>query len=208
MDKEELEYDYIFKILLIGDSGVGKSSILLRYTDDCFQEDQTCTIGVDFKVKTLDIRGKRINLTMWDTAGQEKFRSITTSYYRGTHGIVLVYDVNSRKSFEAINTWLSEVDLYATNPDLIKLLIGNKVDQSNREVTKEEGNNFAREKQMLFMECSAKTKVGIQAAFDELVSKIMETPALYEASKPRHKSTTNTVLTSERQPDTSASYCC
>eukprot|EP01105_Mastigella_eilhardi_P004136 TRINITY_DN1548_c0_g1_i1.p2 TRINITY_DN1548_c0_g1~~TRINITY_DN1548_c0_g1_i1.p2 ORF type:complete len:164 (+),score=47.28 TRINITY_DN1548_c0_g1_i1:83-574(+) len=123
------DYDHLFKILLIGDSGVGKSSILLRFSDDSFEEDMPCTIGVDFKIKYVDHNGKCINMTIWDTAGQEKFRSLTSSYYRGTHGICLVYDVSKRESFAHLNQWLNEVELYTTNPDAIKMLIGNKVDK-------------------------------------------------------------------------------
>jgi len=107
-------YDHIFKILLIGDAGVGKSSILLRFTDDAFEEHLASTIGVDFKVKTLHMRGKTLKLTIWDTAGQERFRTLTSSYYRGCHGIILVFDVNDRPSFEHLRTWLDEFELCAT----------------------------------------------------------------------------------------------
>jgi len=181
MATESSEYDHLFKVLLIGDSGVGKSSILLRWVDDEFEEDHPATIGVDFKTKMMSLDSKRINLTIWDTAGQEKFRSLTSSYYRGTHGIILVYDVTKRPSFAALEHWLNEIQIYATNPDVILLLVGNKIDkQAEREVTREEGQRFARSKAMLFMECSAKTKLGIQQAFEELVQKILETPSLWQ----------------------------
>jgi len=160
------EYDQLFKILLIGDSGVGKSSILLRFTDDDFEEDHPATIGVDFKTKLITLDGKRVNLTIWDTAGQEKFRSLTSSYYRGTHGIILVYDVTKRVSFLSLEQWLNEVEMYSTNQDVITLLVGNKVDKSEREVSREEAAKFAKAKSMLFIECSAKTKLGIQQAFE------------------------------------------
>lgn len=173
------DYDHLFKLLIIGDSGVGKSSILLRFTEDDFEEDQPCTIGVDFKVKMLEFANKKLNLTIWDTAGQEKFRSLTSSYYRGTQGIILVYDVTNRKSFEHLELWLSEIDMYTTNEDVVKLLVGNKVDRPDREVSKEEGAEFARSKAMVFIECSAKTRLGIQQTFEELVQKILDTPTLY-----------------------------
>jgi len=176
------EYDQLFKILLIGDSGVGKSSILLRFTDDDFEEDHPATIGVDFKTKLITLDGKRVNLTIWDTAGQEKFRSLTSSYYRGTHGIILVYDVTKRVSFLSLEQWLNEVEMYSTNQDVITLLVGNKVDKSEREVSREEAAKFAKAKSMLFIECSAKTKLGIQQAFEELVQKILDTPVLCQSS--------------------------
>ncbi|KAL6067976.1 Rab subfamily of small GTPases [Balamuthia mandrillaris] len=173
-------YDHLFKLLLIGDSGVGKSSLLLRFTDDEFDEEHPCTIGVDFKVKMLRLRDKLLNLTIWDTAGQEKFRSLTSSYYRGTQGIILVYDVTSRKSFEHLVDWLNEVEMYCNKEDVVKLLVANKTDKRGREVTREEGTAFAKSRAMVYIECSAKTKLGVQQAFEELVTKILETPSLYQ----------------------------
>jgi Ras-related protein Rab-18 len=108
-------FDHLFKLLIIGDSSVGKSSILLRFTDDEFDDEHPVTIGVDFKVKTIQLGAKRINLTIWDTAGQEKFRSLTSSYYRGTQGIILVYDVSSRESFQHLSVWLNEIEMYCNN---------------------------------------------------------------------------------------------
>lgn len=189
-----------FKITMIGDSGVGKSSILVRFTDDNFEEDQACTIGVDFKTKKMDVGGRSAVLNIWDTAGQEKFRSLTGSYYRGTQGIILVYDVNQRQSFESISNWLEEVDHNTTNPDIILLLVGNKVDKQ-RQVTREEGLKFAQKNQMLFIECSAKTKVGVQQTFEELVQKILDTPSLWAADKKQ------TVSPNQSQPDLGAPAC-
>lgn len=180
------DYDHLFKLLIIGDSGVGKSSILLRFTEDDFEEDQPCTIGVDFKVKMIEFANKKLNLTIWDTAGQEKFRSLTSSYYRGTQGIILVYDVTNRKSFEHLELWLGEIEMYTTNEDVVKLLVGNKIDRPDREVSKEEGAEFARSKAMVFIECSAKTRLGIQQTFEELVQKILDTPSLYSKTPTEH----------------------
>eukprot|EP01104_Vermistella_antarctica_P005517 TRINITY_DN1602_c5_g1_i1.p1 TRINITY_DN1602_c5_g1~~TRINITY_DN1602_c5_g1_i1.p1 ORF type:complete len:202 (-),score=59.50 TRINITY_DN1602_c5_g1_i1:24-629(-) len=176
-----MDYDLLFKLLLIGDSGVGKSSMLLRFTDGKFDNEQTCTIGVDFKIKLMDFDGKRINLTLWDTAGQEKFRSLTSSYYRGTQGIILVYDVTKRSTFEHLNDWLQEIDMYCTNDDVVCLLVGNKIDLEEREVSKQEAIEYARSKGMVFIETSAKTKMGIQQAFEEIVHKIVDTPSLHAA---------------------------
>ena len=125
------EYDHVFKLLLIGDAGVGKSSILLRYTDNTFDEHLQSTIGVDFKVKIAVKDGKKIKLTIWDTAGQERFRTLTSAYYRGAQGIILTYDVTRRETFEALNVWLQEVDVYSPGggANVVKLLVGNKIDK-------------------------------------------------------------------------------
>ncbi|KAJ2484244.1 Cu-binding protein, partial [Coemansia sp. RSA 2052] len=122
-----------FKILLVGDSNVGKSSILLRFTDDHFlpPEDTSATIGVDFKVKMYDLGSKRYKLTIWDTAGQERFRTLTSSYYRGAQGVILVYDVCSRESFEHLNNWIDELSTYCSSDDIIKMVIGNKIDKES-----------------------------------------------------------------------------
>lgn len=171
------------KILIIGESGVGKSSLLLRFTDDTFDPEQAATIGVDFKVKTLTVDGNKTKLAIWDTAGQERFRTLTPSYYRGAQGVILVYDVCSRNSFNKLDNWLNELETFSTKHELIKMLVGNKIDQSKREVSKEDGLKFARKHQMLFIEASAKTKEGVQCAFEELVEKIIQTPGLWETDR-------------------------
>jgi len=172
-------YDHLFKVLMIGDAGVGKSSMLLRFTDDSFDDHIQSTIGVDFKVKHLDVAGKRIKLTIWDTAGQERFRTLTSSYYRGAQGVVLVYDVTRRDSFENLEQWLKEVKMYSPNngEGVVKLLVGNKVDL-DRKVGREEAEDWARSQGMLFLEASAKTKTGIRQCFMEVVNKIVEDPEL------------------------------
>ena len=173
---------------MIGDSAVGKSSILLRFTDDVFSEKHAATIGVDFRTRDMTFRGKVIRTTVWDTAGQEKFRSLTSSYYRGTHGIVLVYDVTNRESFNHVTDWLNEIGTYCGEDDCVMLLVGNKIDLEARAVSTQEGQAFAREKNMVFIETSAKTTAGIRHTFEELVQKVLDNPRLEAETRPKDKS--------------------
>eukprot|EP01057_Protomagalhaensia_wolfi_P005094 Protomagalhaensia_wolfi_Nauph_80__5093@NODE_541_length_2336_cov_32_937310_g402_i0_p2_GENE_NODE_541_length_2336_cov_32_937310_g402_i0NODE_541_length_2336_cov_32_937310_g402_i0_p2_ORF_typecomplete_len211_score30_24Ras/PF00071_22/2_5e55Roc/PF08477_13/1_2e24Arf/PF00025_21/2_6e22Gtr1_RagA/PF04670_12/2_2e09GTP_EFTU/PF00009_27/1_5e08SRPRB/PF09439_10/3_4e06AAA/PF00004_29/0_00039MMR_HSR1/PF01926_23/0_00047FeoB_N/PF02421_18/0_0024AIG1/PF04548_16/0_01RsgA_GTPase/PF03193_16/1_4RsgA_GTPase/PF03193_16/33DUF81 len=179
-------YDHLLKILLIGNSGVGKSAVLLRSVGEGFDENQLATIGVDFRVKFMNVKGKSLKLAIWDTAGQERFRTLTSTYYKGAHGIVLVYDVSDPESFKALNHWLGEIRKHSTNPNAILVLIANKIDRRPRAddpgdgqyVTRTDGEDFAIEHSMLFVETSAKTNEGIDQAFEELVLKIVESNAL------------------------------
>jgi len=178
MDEEVLT---TLKILIIGESGVGKSSILVRFTDDNFDPDQTLTIGVDFKTKRLSVDGNIVKLAIWDTAGQERFRTLTPSYYRDAQGAILVYDVSNYSTFAKLETWLSELETYSTKTNIVKMIVGNKIDKENREVSREDAMNFARRHQTLYIEASAKTKDGVHCAFEELVHKIIQTPGLWES---------------------------
>merc|ERR1711968_358658 len=150
------EYDYLFKLLLIGDSGVGKSCLLLRFADDTYAESYISTIGVDFKIRTIQLESKTIKLQIWDTAGQERFRTITSSYYRGAHGIIVVYDITDSDSFANVKQWLEEIQRYACE-GVNKLLVGNKCDlASKRQVEKKTAEDFAGKLDIPFLETSAK----------------------------------------------------
>ncbi|XP_052184216.1 ras-related protein RABC2a-like [Diospyros lotus] len=174
-------YDYSFKILLIGDSGVGKSTLLLSFISNAHShQNLSPTIGVDFKIKQLTVGGKRVKLTIWDTAGQERFGTLTRSYYRGAHGIILVYDVTRRETYTNLSeVWSKEVELYSSNQECVKILVGNKVDRE-RAVTIEEGMALAQKHKCLFFECSAKTSENVRQCFKELILRILETPSLLE----------------------------
>mmetsp|Transcript_12006 Transcript_12006/g.48360 ORF Transcript_12006/g.48360 Transcript_12006/m.48360 type:complete len:205 (+) Transcript_12006:122-736(+) len=159
------EYDHLFKLLLIGDSGVGKSCLLLRFADDTYTESYISTIGVDFKIRTIELDGKTIKLQIWDTAGQERFRTITSSYYRGAHGIIVVYDVTDQASFSNVKQWLQEIDRYACE-NVNKLLVGNKCDLTTKKVVDyNTAKEFADGLGIPFLETSAKTATNVEEAF-------------------------------------------
>jgi Ras-related protein Rab-1A len=166
------EYDFIFKVLLLGNSDVGKSSLILRYVDQVWSDTFVPTIGVDFKVKTTQLENKNIKMQIWDTAGQERFRNVISSYFRGAHGILLIYDVTNRDSFKNLESWLIEIEKNASE-NVLKILIGNKNDlQDEKEITTEEGEAFAKRNGMQFIETSAKMNTNVTEAFEAL-GKIM-----------------------------------
>jgi len=166
------DYDYLFKLLLIGDSGVGKSCLLLRFADDTYTESYISTIGVDFKIRTIEQDSKTVKLQIWDTAGQERFRTITSSYYRGAHGIIIVYDVTDRESFNNVKHWITEIDKYAAE-GVNKLLVGNKSDlQSKKVVSYDEAKELADSLGVQFLETSAKNAHNVEEAFNIMAGEI------------------------------------
>merc|ERR1711988_848867 len=166
------DYDYLFILVLIGDSGVGKSCLLLRFADDTYTESHISTIGVDFKIRTIQLDGKTIKLQIWDTAGQERFRTIASSYYRGAHGIIVVYDTTDSETFEHVKTWLHEIERYASE-NVNKLLVGNKSDlTSKRQVETESAKEFAESANIPFLETSAKNATNVEDAFMTMAGEI------------------------------------
>ncbi|XP_057549578.1 ras-related protein RABB1c [Amaranthus tricolor] len=160
-----MSYAYLFKYIIIGDTGVGKSCLLLQFTDKRFQPVHDLTIGVEFGARMITIDNKPIKLQIWDTAGQESFRSITRSYYRGAAGALLVYDITRRETFNHLASWLEDARQHA-NANMTIMLIGNKSDLAHRRaVSTEEGEQFAKEHGLIFMECSAKTAQNVEEAF-------------------------------------------
>mmetsp|Transcript_28908 Transcript_28908/g.32117 ORF Transcript_28908/g.32117 Transcript_28908/m.32117 type:complete len:215 (+) Transcript_28908:32-676(+) len=165
MNSYTADYDYLGKVLLIGDSGVGKSSILLRFTDNTYSGSFISTIGVDFKIKTLERSNKVYKLHIWDTAGQERFRTITSCYYRGSQAVIIVFDVCDKESWRNVNRWLHEVDKYTTE-NVVKIIVGNKTDkEEDRVVTTEEAKEFSYSRGLEYFETSAKNDKNVTDMF-------------------------------------------
>ena len=181
--------DCVYKVLLLGDSTVGKTCFLLRYCDKTFQEAHLSTIGLDYRLKSMTLQsGKNIKLQIWDTAGQDRFRAITKNYYKGANGIILIYDVTNRQSYENVKNWITQIREEA-NPNVVIYLAGNKVDVSEEQkvVKTEDGKKIADEFNLPFYETSAKNGVNINKIFEELVEKVDEIYSKIEVPKMEQK---------------------
>lgn len=177
------DYDYLFKILLIGDSGVGKSSLLTRFVDNSFNYAYLSTIGVDFAIKTLTCNNKKCKFQIWDTAGQERFRSITTSYYRGAKGMIVVYDITNKESFNSISKWISDINNLC-NREINIIIVGNKIDcQNDRQVTNTNINDFINNTKYIHMEVSAKTGTGVNLIFKKLAEELIKNDIMENKQK-------------------------
>ena len=164
--------DYIFKIVLIGDTSVGKSCLLTRFADDQFTENYVTTIGVDFRFKTMIVMDKIVKVQVWDTAGQERYRSITNAYYRGAEGILIVFDVTKKESFENIQNWINEVTVY-TGKDVIMICLGNKNDLK-KYIDNKEINEFKKKTGLEIINVSAKTGDGVEDAFKHIIESLIK----------------------------------
>ncbi|KAL7404082.1 hypothetical protein ABVT39_009242 [Epinephelus coioides] len=173
-DAADQNFDYMFKLLIIGNSSVGKTSFLFRFADDSFTSAFVSTVGIDFKVKTIYRNDKRVKLQIWDTAGQERYRTITTAYYRGAMGFLLMYDITSQESFCAVQDWATQIKTYSWGNAQV-VLVGNKLDlEEDRQVPTEDAQRLATELGFQFFEASAKDNVNVKQVFDKLVDAICE----------------------------------
>eukprot|EP00484_Ammonia_sp_Unknown_P007929 CAMPEP_0197055150 /NCGR_PEP_ID=MMETSP1384-20130603/58115_1 /TAXON_ID=29189 /ORGANISM="Ammonia sp." /LENGTH=206 /DNA_ID=CAMNT_0042488621 /DNA_START=52 /DNA_END=672 /DNA_ORIENTATION=+ len=195
-------YDHLVKLLMIGDSGVGKSCLLLRFSDDSFSTNFITTIGIDFKLKTVEIDGKKVKLQIWDTAGQERFRTITTAYYRGAMGVLMVYDITDEQSFLNIRNWMRNIEQHAT-PNVKKLLIGNKCDNADeRVISQQRAQDLANEYQIQFFETSAKSDINVYEAFVALAKDIVD-----ENTKAAQQQSQNVNIGGSQKKDSSECAC-
>jgi small GTP-binding protein len=190
------QIDYVFKVLLIGDSGVGKSSLLRRYVDDEYSDSFVSTIGVDFRLRNVRLNGATVRLQLWDTAGQERFRTITASYYRGAQALLLVYDASDRESFAHLQRWLDESQRYADQP--VVVVVGNKADLE-RAVPADEAQRWADAHGCALVECSAKDKAAVDQLFANLARACV-------AAKPKARRAPDTIELPSG--DASARQCC
>ena len=169
-----LKDEFLYKVLILGDGQVGKTSFLTRYVDNFFLESTLSTTGVDYRLKNVEIEdGSTIKLQIWDTVGQERFNSIARSYYKGVHAIILIFSVTDRKSFDNVQNWLNQIK-EEVDEQVTLILVANKIDCENREVDSDEGEELANEFNIKFFECSAKTGRNIDLAFDELIKKMVK----------------------------------
>ena len=195
MANRQQPFDYLLKLIIIGDSGVGKTCLLLRFSEENFQNSHITTIGknnnypdcrheksinldvyigIDFKIRTINLDGKNVKVQIWDTAGQERFRTITQTYYRGAQGVILAYDSTSQESFENVTNWIRQVDTHAA-PNVKKILLGNKCDLTDQKViSSDKGAEIAKANNMQFFETSAKSGVGITEAFESISREIIK----------------------------------
>lgn len=196
-------FDHLFKLLIIGDSGVGKSSLLIRFSDDTFAGTYITTIGVDFKIRTVVIDGLRIKLQIWDTAGQERFRTITSTYYRGTHGVIIVYDVTNGESFANVRRWLDEIQ---NNCDVVnKVLVGNKNDDPDRKVViTEDAQRFARQMDIELFETSAKDNISVEEMFLAITRQVLQ----HKLRNAQNEQQKDSITLKKQQKNKRKSKCC
>ncbi|XP_068572883.1 ras-related protein Rab-19-like [Cebidichthys violaceus] len=194
-------FDFLFKIILIGESNVGKTCLVQNFKSGIFSERQQNTIGVDFTVRTVDIDGRRVKMQVWDTAGQERFRTITQSYYRSAHGAIIAYDITRRPTFDSVAHWIKEVELYGAS-NVVLVLIGNKCDlKQERQVPFEEACNLAEDKDILAaLETSAKESQNVEEAFIMMARELLSRNGLNVQQEDSISSNTPRLLRSNSRP--------
>jgi len=197
MARPRQDYDFLIKLLLIGDSGVGKSCLLLRFSEDSFTPSFITTIGIDFKIKKIFLDNKWVKLQIWDTAGQERFRTITSAYYRGAMGILLVYDVTDEASFNNIRNWMRNIEQHASD-NVNKILVGNKSDMADekRAVPFSKGQALADEYKIQFFETSAKDNSNVEEVFTSIAKDVMQRLQQEQADQQQTASPSTLKLTS------------
>lgn len=207
------EYDFLFKVVLIGDSGVGKSNLLSRFTRNEFNLDSKSTIGVEFATRSIQVDAKTIKAQIWDTAGQERYRAITSAYYRGAVGALLVYDISKHQTYENVTRWLKELRDHADS-NIVIMLVGNKSDLRHlRAVPTEEAKQFASENNLSFIETSALDASNVELAFQNILTeiyRIVSSKALDQGEASQNPIGERKVLEISKSPDQQAggSKCC
>ena len=196
---EKKDSDITIKLLLIGNAFVGKTLIVQKFLDNTFSKTTMATIGVDLQYKVLDINGKKVKYLIWDTAGEDRMKTMTYAYYRGCHVVLIVYDVTSKKSFENVTTWVECVDKFAKS-NVLRILVGNKTDlEDKRVISKEEGKKLAEENGLKFYEISAKTMNGLVEMFEDVAKEYVQ---IYE-----QKAIKNFQLRKEKEKKTKSRWC-
>ncbi|XP_026039654.1 ras-related protein Rab-25b [Astatotilapia calliptera] len=198
-------YNFVFKVVLIGESGVGKSNLLSRFTKNEFNHDSRTTIGVEFSTRTVLLNNFTIKAQIWDTAGLERYRAITSAYYRGAVGALLVYDITKHLTYESVERWLKELYEHA-DPHIVVMLVGNKTDlESERSVPNEEAKDFAEKKGLFFLETSALDSTNVEAAFTTVLAEIHKKVSSKEVVRGPMSAVT---LNSPKAEDTEKKSCC
>ena len=202
--------DYIIKLLTLGETEVGKTSIVLRYSDDKFHDNKIATIGIDFKIKIIKKGNERIKVSIYDTAGQERFKNIVKHYYKGANGVLLVYDITKRDTFEKLEFWLEDLKENSDNlNNLFIYLIGNKNDlEERREVDFEEANKFAKEKNIPYIEVSAKTGNNIKKLFDEMIKGTLTKIITFEKKQNNLSNSINLSFLENEETSSKNKMCC
>ena len=209
---EGSNYDYLFKVVLIGDSGVGKSNLLSRFTRNEFNLDSKSTIGVEFATRTINVDGKTVKAQIWDTAGQERYRAITSAYYRGAVGALLVYDISKHATYGNVTRWLKELRDHADS-NIVIMLVGNKSDLKHlRAVPTEEAKTFATENELSFIETSALDASNVESAFQTILTdiyRIVSSKTLEQSADPIKAPTSDTIpVAIDSSAPASGSKCC